>query len=299
MAQTCNFCLISRWFSNSKKSCELFSDEPKIEEILTKSRGKFEKITCGLPAVENSEVCILHKCSVKDCYERRLNHLWNEKLLDYCDKHNCGSGSVNYGDSCNKLCVDGSRFCDKHKCKVCEQHIYRREYQYCEKHLEKVNCMKCKKEVTQKEGENLILYCDDHLCEFCQNSDKKDNSKYCFGCACHFDGCNEHIKERKQYGLCVYCEEHENTMCKKHFCKKQKISNFDYCEKHKCAFSHCSNRKYECEDSCPDFCYDHDKLNDIAMKYGFEINDENLEVETNEMLKKVKKTILESAKNIC
>jgi hypothetical protein len=206
----------------------------------------------------NTKFCDKHVCQFPLCEMSVVR----SKGIRYCEKHvnvNYCRSPIRVGVQCWTRCcgetpIDGTNYCSKHKCVLCDEPNYGDVYcskhrcserycsnkkmdnqQLCQKCYERYSALKCNycdnngvkctelsRSARSKLGEHVKHesdYCDRHTCCY----DDNYHGEYCDNKVCD--------------DTSKYCEEH-CTKCSFSGCKK--YTDMDTCEEHKCS------KCYEC-----------------------------------------------------
>lgn len=245
-------------------------------------------ILCGLPSVNGSSSCCLHKCNMTECLEPISSHFgWDDDIFSkYCDKHTC------HVHDCQNSCV-GSDYCLQHKCQVCNKCAYTSpnypatKYPFCQDHLtgvkcENATCSNMIEKTQQSDGTfQLMMYCEQHRCISCLRWEKTSETDYCRSCKCIYDGCTQPcLKNTENRGFIWYCPKHQAEICQFTFCKEKSCDTSSYCQEHSCKFMSCYRHIYSYDDEDggyhSEYCYKHDLLDHLCKRYGFSLSDEQL-----------------------
>lgn len=287
---SCKFKLLCKSrFIITRKSMEdtkLFGGT--VEQFVDNRESIGNKL-CGLPSVNKSGTCLLHKCNIADCYghitckSNGLSDIYDDSLSDYCYDHTC----KHY--SCKNIRM-GTEFCLKHKCKSCDDMIID-GYEFCKNHITQIKCYfdECSNYVTVSSASlDIVLriqYCSLHVCDKCHSHPKFNGLTICSACKCKYRDCNN-----VKYDIFHYCEHHVATICcyyGRQICDAPRNGTSIYCIEHTCKLPTCQMHIYEYSDAnlspgprdedCgyhSHYCKIHDSLNNLCIKYCFTLDDE-------------------------
>lgn len=166
-------------------------------------------LICGRPVVNGSTKCVIHKCIVEGC-----NNSKSYSRHQYCDKHMCHYVLEQSNQRCHSIVVDGKKYCERHKCIECDEHIHEDTSRHCEQHIKEYTCQfeGCTNTRPVSEGETPYYYCPKHVCKICGRwGILGDDVEYCHMCKHKVEGYDGRYDEvhkcrEAQYGgrYCYY-----------------------------------------------------------------------------------------------
>lgn len=256
-----------------------FFERPKQRTVVYLFEEKKEKevvVCCGLPTVEGSEFCIVHKCQIPECLSGVRKRSYEHVLSSYCEEHTCHSGNI-----CMNPCPKGdSTVCDIHRCLLCSHEMFD-ETGYCHDHLMAIRCHanECTNYVVIERPLDKYVspywWCCEHVCHICEKTAGRPESQICYLCQCECTGCLLPKKSKS-----CYCEAHTETMCQytvgcRGRCQKMAGNGFKWCQDHKCSYRGCCHHIFEYDDEDGGyrsfFCHQHDNLNKLLRNYRLEL----------------------------
>ena len=214
------------------------------------------KECCSLNKIINSKVCC--NCGKKDLHR---NHRLCTDCVYYTLPCKFCNGMNRSIEIYVKVCLECINLTDNRECIYVECSNERINNSFvCKSHMcDNEGCLNI------KSGSGINKYfCENCVCECC--SDLKINNSYCRKHTCKYDGCdncinynnievcNKHIcgyvKSRfSDYYECSDIVVRLGKNCEKHTCKYKNcinaVKNEDFCVKHSCNVSYCSEPKYE------------------------------------------------------